>query len=145
MLRGTWAGVGMLTMVGVWTGGVLSTGRPVHPVTPQVSTAHLVDGATLYQGYCAPCHGEQGKGDGPLADYLSRAPLDLTTIALEHDGAFPAFWVEDFIAGRGRSLPPGRDQMPNWGRIFRARSASDAVYRLKIRNLVEYLRSLQIK
>jgi mono/diheme cytochrome c family protein len=145
MPRATWAGVGMLTMVGMWTGSVASSDRPVRVVAPQVSTAHLVDGALLYQGYCAPCHGEQGKGDGPLAEYLSRAPLDLTTIALQRDGAFPTFWVEDFIAGRGRALPPGRDQMPNWGRILRTRSASDAVYRLKLRNLVEYLRTLQVK
>ncbi len=147
MRHGTWQWVGM-AVVGLWSGTrfLVPIGHPGHPSpSPQVSTAHLVDGATLYEGYCAPCHGQAGKGDGPLADYLRRPPVDLTTIALKHDGAFPAFWVEDFITGRGRSLPPGHDQMPNWGRILRSRSASEAVYRLKVRNLVDYLRGMQVK
>lgn len=142
---GTWRWVGLSAVVAFWSwGSEPGLGGPVEP-PPQASTAHLVDGAALYDGYCAPCHGVQGKGDGPLADYLRRPPLDLTTIAIKHDGDFPAFWVEDFIAGRGRSLPDGGDPMPNWGRILRSRSASEAVYRLKLRNLVEYLRAMQVK
>jgi len=118
------------------------------PAPNQVSTGTRVDGAVLFQGYCAPCHGEYGKGDGPLADFLADAnkpPTDLTTIALEHDGTFPTFWVEAFIANRGRSSSRGRDAMPDWGRLLRSRSTNEGVYQLKLRNLVEHLRSIQVQ
>ncbi len=32
-----------------------------------------------YNRYCAPCHGEQGTGDGPAAEYLYPKPRDLRT------------------------------------------------------------------
>lgn len=146
MRHGAYQWVGMLGVVGIcWVGwAVVAGGQSTRP-RPHVSTATLVDGPTLFQGYCAPCHGQHAKGDGPLADFLSRSPIDLTTIALKHDGTFPALWVEDFIADRGRSIPRGRDQMPSWGGILRSRSSSEAVFQLKLRNLVGYLRSIQVK
>ncbi|MER3500444.1 MAG: hypothetical protein C4295_03025 [Candidatus Fervidibacterota bacterium] len=36
------------------------------------------DGRQLYQRHCAVCHGEKGKGDGPLARVLAFPPTDLT-------------------------------------------------------------------
>lgn len=135
--------VGVLGILSVaWT--FAPAGQPTREPT-DVPAAALVDGAALYQAYCAPCHGEHAKGDGPLADFLSRPPIDLTTIALVHDGKFPALWVEDFIANRGRSIARGRDQMPNWGRILRSRSSSQAIFQLKLRNLVTHIRSIQVK
>ncbi|WP_168210501.1 c-type cytochrome [Persicimonas caeni] len=35
-------------------------------------------GAHLYMKYCQPCHGAEGKGDGPAADVLDTPPRDLT-------------------------------------------------------------------
>ena len=32
----------------------------------------------LFRNYCASCHGAAGRGDGPLADRLSRPPRDFT-------------------------------------------------------------------
>lgn len=135
--------VGVLGILWVaWA--VAPAGQPTRERTGVPAVA-LADGAALYRGYCAPCHGEHAKGDGPLADFLSRPPIDLTTIALVHDGTFPVLWVEDFIANRGRSIARGRDQMPNWGLILRSRSPSQAVYQLKLRNLVNHIRSIQVK
>jgi mono/diheme cytochrome c family protein len=35
-------------------------------------------GAEIYQAQCEPCHGNEGKGDGPAARFLETAPRDLT-------------------------------------------------------------------
>jgi mono/diheme cytochrome c family protein len=43
--------------------------NPFHP-TP----ATLEKGKALYQIYCAVCHGEQGKGDGPIASKIPPPP-----------------------------------------------------------------------
>src|SRR5512147_667469 len=59
---------------------------PVNPVlSDEVS---LQRGAVLYAIHCQFCHGSQGHGDGPLAQYFDRTPQNLTTtkISDEFDG-----------------------------------------------------------
>jgi mono/diheme cytochrome c family protein len=49
---------------------------PVNPVpSDEVS---LQRGAILYSIHCQLCHGAQGQGDGPLAQYFDRTPENLT-------------------------------------------------------------------
>ena len=43
-----------------------------------------------YEANCAACHGQNGKGDGPLSTELRTKPPDLTLIAQRNDGVFPA-------------------------------------------------------
>jgi mono/diheme cytochrome c family protein len=43
--------------------------NPYH-ATPQI----LKDGQYLFQNYCQVCHGEQGKGDGPIAGKVPNPP-----------------------------------------------------------------------
>jgi len=60
---------------------------PVNPVP--ADEVSLQRGAILYGIHCQLCHGEQGHGDGPLADRFERTPGNLTapTITAEFDGA----------------------------------------------------------
>lgn len=53
------------------------------------NSTSLKNGRTLYQSYCAPCHGKNGKGDGPAAASLHPKPADYTSPAAqaESDGA----------------------------------------------------------
>jgi mono/diheme cytochrome c family protein len=37
----------------------------------------IARGAVLYVGYCAPCHGRGGDGDGPVTEVLALRPRDL--------------------------------------------------------------------
>ena len=45
-------------------------------------------GEEAYRRYCASCHGLEGKGDGPVAASLRRAPTDLTQLARRSGGRF---------------------------------------------------------
>lgn len=75
-------------------------------------------GAEFYRTACAQCHGEDGKGNGPSARYLTVKPSDLTTLSRRNNGAFPFVRVGQIIDGREEiSLHGGRD-MPFWGHMF---------------------------
>lgn len=54
-----------------------------NPVTK--SKQSLVQGRKMYWIYCSPCHGSAGKGDGPVAPYLSEEPADLSDPELHTD------------------------------------------------------------
>ncbi|HSB91203.1 MAG TPA: cytochrome c [Anaerolineales bacterium] len=60
---------------------------PSNPIPADATS--LQRGAVLYGIHCQLCHGEQGHGDGPLADRFDRTPQNLTssTIGSEFDGA----------------------------------------------------------
>jgi mono/diheme cytochrome c family protein len=49
--------------------------RLVNPVKPD--EAALGKGKELYGIYCAPCHGDSGKGDGPVGKKFVPVPADL--------------------------------------------------------------------
>ncbi|MDP2810134.1 MAG: c-type cytochrome [Rhodocyclaceae bacterium] len=48
------------------------------PVKPTPVAADLAAGKKLYQRWCAQCHGDEGKGDGPAADLVYPRPRDFT-------------------------------------------------------------------
>jgi mono/diheme cytochrome c family protein len=41
----------------------------------EARTFGVIEGAKLYEIYCASCHGQDGKGNGPAARALPRGPL----------------------------------------------------------------------
>lgn len=62
---------------------VLICSQPAFPIdvesSPPESTQDLVRGASLYQEYCARCHGRSGNGKGELAADLHPRPADLAS------------------------------------------------------------------
>ncbi len=52
---------------------------PVNPIA--ADAVSLQRGAILYSIHCALCHGDTGKGDGPLAEYYEERPLRSLTSA----------------------------------------------------------------
>ena len=66
----------------------------------------LVRGRALYFIHCAPCHGEDGKGDGPVASRLSEAPSDLRDADLQADASDGA-WVHVIAEGSMSGVMPG--------------------------------------
>ena len=110
------------------------------PYTPPSS------GQDMYLAYCAPCHGKDGKGDGPAASALKHVPTDLTQLAARNGGRFPENRVSQTIKGDSPASSHGSKDMPVWGPIFRAMgTTNDGVAQLRVRNLTKYLVSLQQK
>jgi mono/diheme cytochrome c family protein len=102
-------------------------------------------GSSIFRTYCASCHGETGRGDGPLAQSLRRPPPDLTGIAARHQGVFPAEKVYRIIDGRERVPGHGGPDMPVWGDAFMrsGEATTRESVNTKIRRLVEFLDSIQ--
>jgi mono/diheme cytochrome c family protein len=101
-------------------------------------------GVDNFHSYCSPCHGRDGKGDGPVAAALRRRPSDLTTMAKRHHGVFPRAEVREFITnGSPDVLEHGTVDMPIWGPTFRALDSSDRSVAIRIANVVEYLATIQ--
>ena len=102
-------------------------------------------GAATFKTHCASCHGEKGRGDGPMADQLRFAPADLTRIARRNRGRFDADRAFRIIDGRSPLKGHGGTDMPIWGDAFLESQegySADSV-RQKISELVQYLSSIQ--
>jgi len=102
-------------------------------------------GRDVYGSFCAPCHGVDGTGHGPVASALKTAPANLTLIRLKNGGTFPRALVEAFVtSGNATIAAHGTSDMPVWGPTFKSLEPSDALVKVRIANVIEYLESLQI-
>jgi mono/diheme cytochrome c family protein len=104
-------------------------------------------GRALFLRHCASCHGASGRGDGPAAPELKKAPADLTHIASRRGGKFPAGDVAAIIDGRFDLRIHGTREMPIWGDRLGEKitesTTPDEVARGKIDALVAYLQTIQ--
>lgn len=101
-------------------------------------------GRSIYDSFCATCHGRTGKGDGPLATALTPPPADLTRIAARNGGVFAPDRVARIIDGRGPMKGHGGSEMPIWGDVF-SRSQDPTPTAERIARVVSYLQSIQAK
>jgi mono/diheme cytochrome c family protein len=122
----------------------VSTMRHATDQESEPPSAFVTPGKQLYKDYCAACHGSDAKGHGPVARSLREPPSDLTTLAERHGGTFPEGYVTDVLRfGLGLSAH-GSSEMPVWGPVFQYQEHySEAAVRQRIKNLCEYLESIQ--
>ena len=113
------------------------------------SMAEEAAGKAEYMVACAGCHGESGKGDGPLADLLNIETPSLTTLASEKgSGTFPFGYVLWMVDGR-KIIRAHGSAMPIWGERYQTSASSqrgetaEMVARGRILSLVYYLESIQ--
>ena len=111
-----------------------------------------VSGEHDFNMYCASCHGENGKGNGPKAFSLTIKPPDLPSLARRY-GEFPRDRLARMIDGRDPVPGHGEREMPVWGVWFKVESAQElggaegdeASVQRRVDNLIGYIESLQVK
>lgn len=86
----------------------------------------LAEAKTLYVANCSPCHGDQGKGNGPAAQALNPKPADHTSAAVQSQTDGELFW----------KLSEGRNAMASYKNVFTAQQRWE---------LVNYIRTLAKK
>jgi mono/diheme cytochrome c family protein len=112
------------------------------PAVPAGGPAARPTGAQLFGAYCATCHGEAGRGNGPLVGELRRRPPDLTKFTARNGGVFPAERVRRIVDGRDVASH-GDPAMPVWGNVFSRSEGGEAAARERVQAIVDYLASIQ--
>ncbi|WP_395684798.1 c-type cytochrome [Aestuariivirga sp.] len=110
----------------------------------------LISGEADFKMYCASCHGETGKGDGPKSFGLSTPAPDLTTLTARY-GAFPRERLAELVDGRAPLAGHGTREMPVWGVWFKEEAADglggaegdDSTVARRVANLIDYIATLQ--
>ena len=103
-------------------------------------------GAYLYRAFCVSCHGESGRGDGPVASLSDRRPADLTALTKRGGGVFPRTRVLSVLEGTIKLPSHDAPAMPNWSRVLRRTEGDDErVVRKRLEALASHVESLQAK
>ena len=102
-------------------------------------------GKQMYLKYCASCHGNGGKGDGPVSRDLKINVPDLTLLRAKNKGLYPLDRVMSSIDGGRVVRGHGTRTMPVWGEIFRAEHEEypELTSLLKTKIIAEYIGTLQ--
>jgi mono/diheme cytochrome c family protein len=128
-------------------GALLSAQSTVHLTINRTNPA---DGKQMFVNYCAPCHGVDGRGNGPVASELKTAPSDLTMIATNNRGVYPAVHLMAVVKFGVQVPAHGSQEMPIWGSVLGQidqlnNNSQQERVSLRIYNLVQYLKTLQTK
>jgi mono/diheme cytochrome c family protein len=124
--------LGLLFVSGlIMTGQVATVDAAMTETKANMSASDRGDtGEGAYMGYCLPCHGMEGKGDGPLSDGIGDVrPRNFSDA--EYMSSRSDEELFNVIKNGGKSAGFS-DAMPDWGYNF-----PDA----DIRAIVQYIRS----
>lgn len=92
-----------------------------NPLKPDAVT--LKEGRTMYVSYCAPCHGDKGKGDGVASSGLAIKPANHTSVAVQSQTDGALFW----------EITEGHNPMPSYKQALTEKQRWE---------LVNYIRTL---
>jgi mono/diheme cytochrome c family protein len=148
MMRKTISGLAIIWMLGVFSffGRAAAAQSKAASQKKYEELIYSVRGPDLFHAHCAPCHGSDGKGNGPAAAALKTKPADLTVLARNNGGTFPTERVRKFISGDDPSLSShGSREMPVWGPIFHQVEEDQDFGNIRLQNLIKYLVTIQQK
>ena len=136
----------LLTSLFVVVGQTVAAGeRKEKQHQKHVQLISSLEGQDIFHAYCATCHGDSGKGDGPIASVLDTPVTDLTTISKRNGGVFPSERVRSIIAGDELIKAHGTREMPIWGPIFHQVERDRDYGNIRMQNVTRYVESLQGK
>jgi cytochrome c oxidase cbb3-type subunit III len=132
----------VLAMLGLLAGGFVAfrmLSKPIGPPPPEIAQdALLTRGREIYLARCVACHGNDGRGDGPLAANLIGPPVgNLTDNEWKH-GDRP----DQVLVVIDKGVPNTR--MDGWGRVLdppELNAVAAYVYFLAKRAVPEELRN----
>ena len=121
---------------------------------PSFAADDLAAGRTEFANSCQACHGESGKGDGPMSKFLTVKVADLTQLSKANNGQYPFLKVFQTIDGRAVIKTHGEGPMPIWGDRYKVESGaagaepyktytSEPFVRARILELTYYIQTLQ--
>lgn len=116
--------LGALLWFALLVGGQVLIAAQPEPENSALQPAYIEQGRQHYLKHCASCHGESGKGDGPLADSMGITLQNLQAHIVHHDDATLFQMIT-------RGISPG---MPGF---------SAALDMDEIINLIDYLYTLE--
>jgi mono/diheme cytochrome c family protein len=110
-----------------------------------VDRTNPTSGKQMYTSYCAPCHGVDGRGNGPAASALKNQPMDLTGLAKANHGKVPDTHIVSVLKFGSETPAHGSAQMPVWGPILgRMNQSNFQEKELRVSNLSRYLKTIQV-
>jgi mono/diheme cytochrome c family protein len=137
-----------VTLAAAVAAGIGFANQPSANVTINLNKTPAYSGKQMYTSYCAPCHGVDGRGNGPAAVALKQPLTDLSALSRNNGGKFPAVHVISALRFGASNPAHGTAEMPVWGPILsnmdRA-AANSNVKELRISNLSRYVKSLQVR
>src|SRR5450432_1557087 len=110
-----------LLLVAMVAGLVLAVGyadQAKNKIVIPVDKTSPSDGKQMFNSYCAPCHGVDGRGHGPAAQALKTQPVDLTMLARMNHGKYPDAHVISVLQFGSEVQAHGSSEMPVWGPIL---------------------------
>jgi len=133
-------------MAATLAAGVSYADQSSAKVTIPVNKTAATSGRQMYANYCAPCHGVDGRGQGPVSLALKTPPMDLTLLTRSNHGKFPDAHIVSVLQN-GIDVPShGSPEMPVWGPILGKMNQTNPQDRqLRISNLSRYLETMQVK
>jgi hypothetical protein len=136
----------VIAMIALFPASMFCANQTTHTVTIPITRTTPTSGQLMFANYCTPCHGQDGKGQGPVATSLRNQPSDLTLLSRNNNGKFPDSHVIAVLQS-GVSIPAhGSASMPVWGPILGKMNITNPQDReLRISNLNRYLRTIQVR
>jgi mono/diheme cytochrome c family protein len=138
-------GTNMMKLLSVILGTALVASATVSAQDKSFDINLAAKGDKLFRTYCTACHGKTATGDGPLAKDLKATPANLTQLSENNGGTFPFDMVIKTIENGRRVRGHGTEDMPAWGDAFKMTSSGPDEPKEMMKELANYLWSIQSK
>jgi mono/diheme cytochrome c family protein len=140
--------ISLIALAAAVAAGVGYASQATATVEIPVANTPATSGKQMYVNYCAPCHGVDGRGNGPVAAALKQQPADLTLLSKNNGGKFPSAHVMAVLEFGASNPAHGTAEMPVWGPVLSSMDKTGShtdIAALRMSNINHYIEMLQVK